>query len=746
MLGRHGKYLTVFADLLHSLDFVERSQRYERITEAHQNTFDWIFEKPELGLVSWLRKGTGIYWIQGKPGSGKSTLMKFLHDHHQTSEILNQWRQGVHHTSAWFFFNERGSYIEKSFEGLLLSIIREIISTNERLAELVLEVYLERVKHSSNQSQTWHSQDLECALSAIVSQREQNLELLLFLDALDEYSGPPEMMVDFVQSLVQPVPDARTEVKVLISSRPWDAFVANFDQQPGFKMHEQTKSDMRIFVLDKLGTTQTMAPTSSPAESLSNRAARDIVSTVVYRAEGVFLWVKLVIDSLLAAGPNATMLQLENLLQALPDGLEELYERTIDRISRSSRLEAFIAIEIVNRASSIMTLHALTLVASCALGKTFEECVELVKKRKSSIDDEKDALQLKNLCGGLIEMNRERDGVILVQFMHQTVKDFVSRPGFEHRILGHSYAPLYENGFSFQMKYILAMNGLALRYKPELEYQAHREDPAYFARRAEETTGNSQKIFLNSISDQHFPWENLCTQTVKRRPTSILSFAVLGNLLLYTAHKLHTTNVVSSNSQIPLLQLAVERAFNWDLVSYASMIQLLIDKGADINEKFEGETPFQFNFTRFRKSGEYSTFLNDTTKVVEVFLKHKQDVDVDIPTDYGVCKGLHIARCEVSEALLRGGAQVNALDSRGFTALDHVMNGSISSRAHGMDVPTASILLHYGGCITHSTRKHIPEFLERVSVYDPNLVLDSYRNPPQLPMTLVQRFRRIVSS
>jgi ABC-type lipoprotein export system ATPase subunit len=174
------------AELRDSLDFAEGSHRYEGITQAHQTTFDWIFENSELGLVSWLRKGTGVYWIQGKPGSGKSTLMKFLHDDRRTSDILSQWRQGLDHTSAWFFFNERGSYIEKSFEGLFRSVAQQLMSTNEWLAELVLDVYLDRVKHSSKLKQAWNIQDLEYALSQILSQKQQNLEILLFLDALDE--------------------------------------------------------------------------------------------------------------------------------------------------------------------------------------------------------------------------------------------------------------------------------------------------------------------------------------------------------------------------------------------------------------------------------------------------------------------------------------------------------------------------------------------------------------------------------
>jgi hypothetical protein len=386
--------------------------------------------------------------------------MKFLHDSPRTSEILTQWRQGRSHLSAWFFFNERGSHIQKSFEGLFRSILRELISASEQLAELVLEVYLDRVKQTLKQKQTWHMQDLEYALSAILSQRQQELDVLLFLDALDEYSGPPEMIADFVQSLDQTTTDSKTKLKVLFSSRPWDAFVASFGRCPGFKMHEQTESDMRVFVLDQLSAIPTATPSLPPQNASVGSPSRDIVSTIVDRAEGVFLWVKLVTESLVDTGPNTTTLQLEQLLQALPDGLEELYERTIERIPGSSRLEVFIVIEIVNRALEAMTVLEVVLAANCALGKTFQDCLDATKKRLSGMDFQQEALRLKNLCGGLIDAGHSSAGST-VQFMHQTVKDFVNKPGFEHRMLGYFHAPLYQNGFSFLFKYELAMLHIA---------------------------------------------------------------------------------------------------------------------------------------------------------------------------------------------------------------------------------------------------------------------------------------------
>jgi hypothetical protein len=720
--------------------------------------------------------------------------MKFLHDSPRTSEILTRWRQGRGQMSAWFFFNERGSYIEKSFEGLFRSIIRELISENEQLAELVLEVYLDRVKQTSKQKQTWHVQDLEYALSTIFSQQQQELDVLLFLDALDEYSGPPEMIAEFVQSLVQTTTDSKTKLKVLFSSRPWDAFVASFGRCPGFKMHEQTEGDMRVFVLDQLNAIPTATPSLSPSNASVDSPSRDIVSTIVDRAEGVFLWVKLVTESLVEAGPNATTLQLERLLQALPDGLEELYERTIERIPGSSRLEVFVVIEIVNRTLEPMTVLGVVLAASCALGKTFQDCVDAIRKRLSGMDFQQEALRLKNLCGGLIDAGHS-SADSTIQFMHQTVKDFVNRPGFEHRMLGCSHAPLYQNGFSFLFKYELAMLHIAqsslqdhlppgIPRRQATEGKERELNILYYmprlARLAESTTGSNQETFLDSIGDSSirslfgsldmnsqflrdfFPYRSIV-------PDSVLSFAVYGDLLLYMRQKLHNSADISKDSpRNSLLHIAVETLISLGSRQYASgMIELLLNSRANIHHILGGESPFQHLMTTIQ--GHMFSNRHDDwsrlSKAVEIFLKHGQDANVDIPhspseslggTSKKFSKALHIARNEVSKTLLEHGAHVNALDSDGLTALDRLIRSmpklsdnpdlslSVMPKQSGeMYLVTGSILLEHGGCITHSTENFMLDFVDGLCSYGVDIP-EALRNPPRLQGWLERRLRGLV--
>ena len=69
--------------LLDSLYFNTLDARQESLHDAYKNTFDWIFDsrpdavRPWSNFVEWLQSGEALYWINGKAGSGKSTVCIF---------------------------------------------------------------------------------------------------------------------------------------------------------------------------------------------------------------------------------------------------------------------------------------------------------------------------------------------------------------------------------------------------------------------------------------------------------------------------------------------------------------------------------------------------------------------------------------------------------------------------------------------------------------------------------------------
>ncbi|KAI0100718.1 hypothetical protein F4776DRAFT_658252 [Hypoxylon sp. NC0597] len=152
--------------------------RLNQIESRSAHTFDWIYDKSSISLSQWLQRGRGIFWISGKPGSGKSTLMKFLLNDSRTSELLHRWHamSSARQITANFFFHYRGNVVQKSFEGLLRSIILQILKAEPSLFSIVCsaleEQYLERTKKEnleSLQSDLYHFYE---EISAVIQSQE----------------------------------------------------------------------------------------------------------------------------------------------------------------------------------------------------------------------------------------------------------------------------------------------------------------------------------------------------------------------------------------------------------------------------------------------------------------------------------------------------------------------------------------------------------------------------------------------
>lgn len=58
--------------------------------DSTQNDRQWRYWD---SFVDWLKSDLPVYWITGKPGSGKSTLMKFLISDSRTLAALKEWRK-----------------------------------------------------------------------------------------------------------------------------------------------------------------------------------------------------------------------------------------------------------------------------------------------------------------------------------------------------------------------------------------------------------------------------------------------------------------------------------------------------------------------------------------------------------------------------------------------------------------------------------------------------------------------------
>lgn len=156
---------SVGRDLLKSLWFQTITDRYEEIAEAHKRTFEWIFQDSPYeearwsNFAHWLSQGDGLYWIQGKAGSGKSTLMKYICNNLETKSYLEEWAGDLPCYTAEFFLWNSGLKLQRSQSGLLRSILWEIL----RQVPLLIPVLLPQQWATLYSSQSRQMEDQKVA-------------------------------------------------------------------------------------------------------------------------------------------------------------------------------------------------------------------------------------------------------------------------------------------------------------------------------------------------------------------------------------------------------------------------------------------------------------------------------------------------------------------------------------------------------------------------------------------------------
>lgn len=90
----------------------------------------------------WLKTGQGIYWINGKAGSGKSTLMNYICQHDLKRGFLRGWCVDGQLLTPTYFFWAAGSRQQKSIDGLLRSLIYQMLTQCRELLACLNVSYL----------------------------------------------------------------------------------------------------------------------------------------------------------------------------------------------------------------------------------------------------------------------------------------------------------------------------------------------------------------------------------------------------------------------------------------------------------------------------------------------------------------------------------------------------------------------------------------------------------------------------
>ncbi|KAH7357440.1 hypothetical protein BKA66DRAFT_612717 [Pyrenochaeta sp. MPI-SDFR-AT-0127] len=317
--------------ILARLYFPVMSDRGESISSAYSETFEWLFNnEKDQGEASgfgdsfskWLQEeDSSVYWITGKPGSGKSTLMKFIYSHDGLSPLLKKWASRKDLVKAGFYFWNSGTVMQMSRLGYFQSILHGCLQQHR---DLVVTAFPERWEQfvafgGGHDPFSWL--DLRRAFKNVISVQTKNFFFLI--DGLDEFDGEPKEVIELILDTVQ------SNVKMCVSSRPWLQFEDAFDKRPNLRLERLTHKDISIYVAGHFDNNEHYSRfrLDNPA------AASTLLADIADRAHGVFLWVYLVVQSLLEGLVNSDrLLDLRTRLDALPSGLESLFDKLLCRL------------------------------------------------------------------------------------------------------------------------------------------------------------------------------------------------------------------------------------------------------------------------------------------------------------------------------------------------------------------------------------------------------------------------------
>ncbi|KAI1087487.1 hypothetical protein F5B19DRAFT_64893 [Rostrohypoxylon terebratum] len=433
--------------VLGDLQFGQIEERRNAILQAHKNTYRWILDSDVANLKAWLTtEDAPIYWISGSAGSGKSTLMKCIYENPRLRLRLAEWvgNRGLYIASHFFWSG--GTALQRSQEGLLRTLLFQILL--ERL-DLVPSVFPARWNRMYNHSDTlsdfgWSTKELLDALFSLPSILGPD-RLFILIDGLDEYDGEYDKLLEEIKSLGE-----TSSIKLCISSRPWLDFIDAFEGMP-WKLYLQdlTRSDISTYINDELASQFRFKQLSLQNEV----AAQDLVEKITTKAQGVFLWVYLVVKSMIRGLVDAdSMKDLHRRLDDLPQQLEDFFDRilaSIDDFYRARTARVFLTMAHARTSIPLISFYFLDREDELAFDpKSFMGAWPKVNQHELQLLETKKR-QLIAQCKDLIQIAEKPNDPILfnfsASFLHRTVIDFIAQSRIAEKLIedaGEGFSPI----------------------------------------------------------------------------------------------------------------------------------------------------------------------------------------------------------------------------------------------------------------------------------------------------------------
>ncbi|KAF6221632.1 hypothetical protein HO133_001598 [Letharia lupina] len=585
--------------LLQTLEPHGRNPRRYSISQAHQESFQWIWDTQNSrpGFSKWLRSEDPIFWISGKPGAGKSTLMRYLMESEQTMNLLSGQSDAM--ILVHYFFHELGESQEKSFGGLLHAVVYQLLiglhKKNQATLFRLCELLKPHLCLNPTSKAALSDNVLMTILRKVVAECKETLGVCLFIDGFDECQGDHREQLDLLADWVRISSDKKLSVRACIASRVEMEIELRLSNEPTFAIHRFTEHDISTYVTAKLRRAWDLM--AKQRDGTTAKYDQELVDRVIEKAEGVFVWVTLVVSQLVVAiEEEAESHDLYRLLADLPEGLEKLYASVVGKIDQRFWHDTVNFLSLIQKSShSASSARADTLLKFSAAIQDPMSAVSCNAYFETGFTTDDAGLphhqcaqvrrRLQRSCRGLIEIEDAEDlPGARVAFLHRTVEEYVTGSQLFERMLDEVDSKLLRD----PAVALMAMNLRLVKVYPD--------------------TGSSQIPYVEELdrvlslsypdwTNSHYGW-----RIHKARPdwnTDLLSLAVSYDLALYVHQQIRKNGkgIIEKAHGRPLLFYAFDdpslNRYNPG-VNTCQACEVLLENGADPMENFKSHTPWSF--------------------------------------------------------------------------------------------------------------------------------------------------------
>ncbi|KAF2134245.1 hypothetical protein P153DRAFT_363224 [Dothidotthia symphoricarpi CBS 119687] len=317
------------AQIFERLGFKELDDRLCSIPTPLEGTFEWVFgERQEEmgGLLEWFgnTRGENLFWITGKPGSGKTVLMKYLFRNPRVFDSLEAWSGHSPGITSGFFFWNSGTELQKSPLGALRSLLFESLQDmiygplEQDLSILHKTLFPDRWEQFISYGGGLHEFSFPELLQAFeLMIADDSKKFLFIIDGLDELEKYSDQLPDILISATK-----MDHVKVCVSSRPSPLAQTAFEKRPTLIVDVWNKNDIEAGVMDAFDQDNGPSKLRGATESEEERY---VVNLLTEKASGVFLWVTLATYFLIqGTSPSDDFSTFQRRAAALPSDIDDL--------------------------------------------------------------------------------------------------------------------------------------------------------------------------------------------------------------------------------------------------------------------------------------------------------------------------------------------------------------------------------------------------------------------------------------